>query len=119
VWVSSPTDSPDTAMYVPPLPDDLPGLIRDWEEFVNTPGDVPTLIRCGLMHYQFETIHPFLDGNGRIGRLLINLMLLEEWRLSTPLLYLPGYLERRRRVYYERLQAVARTVPCRSGCSSS
>lgn len=106
VWVGSPTDSPDTAAYVPPLPSDIPDLIADWEDFVNTPGDLPTLIRCGLMHYQFETIHPFLDGNGRIGRLLINLMLLEEGRLETPLLYMSGYLEQHRREYYERLQNV-------------
>lgn len=106
VWVGSPADSPETATYVPPLAPDLPDLIRDWEEFVNTPGDLPTLIRCGLMHYQFETMHPFLDGNGRIGRLLINLMLLQEGRLGTPLLYVSGYLERHRREYYDRLQAV-------------
>ena len=106
VWVGSPTDSPDTALYVPPLPDDLPELITDWEDFVNTPNQLPTLIRCGLMHYQFETIHPFLDGNGRIGRLLINLMLMEEGRLGTPLLYLSGYLERYRKEYYTRLQDV-------------
>ena len=106
VWVGSPTDSPDTAAYVPPLPSDLPDLIKDWEEFVNTPDDSPALIRCGLMHYQFETIHPFLDGNGRIGRLLINLMLMEEGRLGTPLLYLSGYLEQHRREYYQRLQEV-------------
>ena len=106
VWVGSPTDSPDTALYVPPLPADLPDLIADWERFVNTPGNLPTLVRSGLMHYQFETIHPFLDGNGRIGRLLINLMLMEEGRLGTPLLYLSGYLERHRSEYYDRLQAV-------------
>lgn len=106
VWVGSPTDNPDTALFVPPMPDDLPDLISDWEKFVNTPDQLPTLIRCGLMHYQFETIHPFLDGNGRIGRLLINLMLMEEGRLGTPLLYLSGYLERHRREYYNRLQDV-------------
>lgn len=106
VWVGSPTDSPDTANYVPPLPADLPDLISDWEMFVNTPDQLPTLIRCGLMHYQFETIHPFLDGNGRIGRLLINLMLMEEGRLGEPLLYLSGYLETRRKDYYTRLQDV-------------
>lgn len=106
VWVGSPTDSPDTAAYVPPLPGDIGDLIADWEDFVNTPGDLPTLVRCGLMHYQFETIHPFLDGNGRIGRLLINLMLLEEGRLETPLLYMSGYLEQHRREYYQRLQEV-------------
>lgn len=106
VWVGSTTDSPDTAIFVPPLPVELPDLITDWERFVNNPGDLPTLIRCGLMHYQFETIHPFLDGNGRIGRLLINLMLMEEGRLGTPLLYLSGYLETHRREYYDRLQDV-------------
>jgi Fic family protein len=106
VWVGSPTDSPDTAVYVPPLPSDLPDLISDWESFVNTPDQLPALIRCGLMHYQYETIHPFLDGNGRIGRLLINLMLMEEGRLGTPLLYLSGYLERHRKDYYNRLQDV-------------
>ena len=74
--------------------------------FVDTPDQLPTLIRCGLMHYQFETIHPFLDGNGRIGRLLINLMLMEEGRLGAPLLYLSGYLETRRKDYYNRLQDV-------------
>lgn len=106
VWVGSPTDTPDNALYVPPLPGDLPELLTDWERFVNEPGDQPTLIRCALMHYQFETIHPFLDGNGRIGRLLINLLLMEEGRLTTPLLYTSGYLEAHRDEYYERLQAV-------------
>lgn len=106
VWVGSPTDSPDTALYVPPLPEDLPELLRDWEVFVNTPDQSPTLVRCGLMHYQFETIHPFLDGNGRIGRLLINLLLMQEGRLPTPLLYISGYLEAHRQEYYTRLQEV-------------
>ncbi len=106
VWVGSPTDSPDTAVFVPPLPEHLGDLLADWERFVNEPGSTPTLIRCAIMHYQFETIHPFLDGNGRIGRLLIGLLLHHEGRLTTPLLYLSGYLEAHRREYYERLQAV-------------
>jgi Fic family protein len=106
VWVGSTTDSPDTATYVPPLPSELPDLFTDWERFVNEPSRIPTLIRCGLMHYQFETIHPFLDGNGRIGRLLVGLMLIQERRLNTPLLYLSGYLEAHRREYYDHLQAV-------------
>lgn len=106
VWVGSPTDSPDTAVFVPPLPEQLGELLTDWEKFVNEPGPLPVLVRCALMHYQFETIHPFLDGNGRIGRLLIGLLLQQENRLSTPLLYLSGYLESHRREYYERLQAV-------------
>lgn len=106
VWVGSPTDSPTTAVFVPPLHTDLPALLTDWERFVNEPDEQPALIRCALMHYQFETIHPFLDGNGRIGRLLINLMLMQERRLTTPLLYMSGYLESKRQEYYSRLQAV-------------
>ncbi|MFE6645789.1 Fic family protein [Nocardioides sp. NPDC057772] len=106
VWVGSTTDSPTTAAYVPPLPSDLPELIADWEAYVNVPDLSPTLVRCALMHYQFETIHPFLDGNGRIGRLLINLMLMEEGRMTTPLLYLSGYIEAHRQTYYQRLQSV-------------
>lgn len=106
VWIGSPTDSPDTATFVPPLPILLADLVDDWERFVNEPSTLPVLIRCALMHYQFETIHPFLDGNGRIGRLLVGLMLIHENRLTTPLLYLSGYLENNRREYYDRLQAV-------------
>jgi Fic family protein len=106
VWVGSPTDSPDTAVFVPPAPELLDGLLQDWERFVNEPGRLPVLVRCALMHYQFETIHPFLDGNGRIGRLLIGLLLQQDGRLTIPLLYLSGYLESHRREYYERLQAV-------------
>ncbi|HBX79664.1 MAG: Fic family protein [Propionibacteriaceae bacterium] len=106
VWIGATHDNPDSAVFVPPLPDEVPNALADWEDFVNTPGDLPTLIRCGLMHYQFETIHPFLDGNGRIGRLLINLMLAEEGRLSRPLLYVSGYFESHRSEYYHRLQMV-------------
>jgi Fic family protein len=106
VWVGSPTDSPDTAIFVPPLPEHLGDLLAEWERFVNEVGPQPALVRCALMHYQFETIHPFLDGNGRIGRLLIGLLLHQQGRLTTPLLYLSGYLETHRREYYERLQAV-------------
>lgn len=106
VWIGSPNDSPDTAVFVPPIPSEVPDCLSDWESFVNTQTPMPVLAKCALMHYQFETIHPFLDGNGRIGRLLINLLLLEENRLSRPLLYLSGYLETHRDEYYERLQAV-------------
>ena len=106
VWIGSTNDSPETATFVPPIPSVLPDALTDWEDFVNTPSSVPVLVRCALMHYQFETIHPFLDGNGRIGRLLINLLLLEEKRLTRPLLYISGYLESRRSEYYDRLQAV-------------
>jgi len=106
VWIGSATDSPDTAAFVPPLPEDVPDALADWERFINEPPTLPLLIRCALMHYQFETIHPFLDGNGRLGRLLVILMLLENKALSEPLLYVSPYMEARRREYYESLQAV-------------
>jgi Fic family protein len=106
VWLGSATDSPDAATFVPPLHNLIDELFADWERFVNEPTALPVLIRCALMHYQFETIHPFLDGNGRMGRLLVGLMLIQERRLTTPLLYLSGFLEQNRREYYDRLQAV-------------
>lgn len=106
VWVGSPTDSPDTATFVPPLSEHIADLLGDWEQYVNERDTTPVLVRCALMHYQFETIHPFLDGNGRIGRLLIGLFLHQEDRLTRPLLYVSGYLESHRGEYYARLQAV-------------
>ncbi len=106
VWIGSADDSPESATFVPPLPEDVPELMTDWERFVNEPGRLPALVKVALMHYQFETIHPFLDGNGRIGRLLVGLMLVQERRLTTPLLYLSGYLETHRSSYYAHLQGV-------------
>ena len=106
VWIGAADATPETASFVPPLPEDLPELLTDWERFVNEPSRLPTLVRAALMHYQFETIHPFLDGNGRIGRLLVGLLLISERKLGRPLLYLSGYLEANRDEYYDRLQAV-------------
>lgn len=107
VWVGRADATPETARFVPPLPEHLPQLLTDWENFVNDDKPrLPMLVRCALMHYQFETIHPFLDGNGRIGRLLVGLMLIQEKRLSTPILYLSGYLEAHRHEYYDQLQDV-------------
>jgi Fic family protein len=106
VWIGSATHTLTNARYVPPAPHHLAELLTDWEKFVNEPGSLPVLVRCALMHYQFETIHPFLDGNGRIGRLLVGLMLIREERLTAPILYLSGYLEKHREEYYDRLQAV-------------
>jgi Fic family protein len=80
--------------------------LADLERFMNEPPRLPVLIRCALLHYQFETIHPFLDGNGRLGRLLIILFLIEQGILEQPLLYVSPYMESSRRQYYERLQAV-------------
>lgn len=107
VWVGNAAATPETAVYVPPLPGDIPELLTDWEIFVNLDGlDLPDLIRAALMHYQFETIHPFLDGNGRIGRLLINVLLKTSGRLPHPLLYLSHYFETHREQYYSALQGV-------------
>ncbi len=77
-----------------------------WERFLHDRNTVPDLIQCGLIHEQFEAIHPFLDGNGRVGRLLIVLFLMERGRLSQPLLYISAYIEGHRREYYDVLQAV-------------
>jgi Fic family protein len=98
---------PGRAVFVPPPPDRVPGLLADLEQFIHEaePG-LPPLVRIALVHVQFETIHPFLDGNGRIGRLLIA-ALLEQWRLlPEPLVYLSGYLKQHQGEYYRRLSAV-------------
>lgn len=107
VWVGRTGATPENAIFVPPLPKHLGDLLADWEKFVNEDGkNLPALVQAALMHYQFETIHPFLDGNGRIGRLLINLSLMERGRLDLPLLYLSSYFETHREEYYARLQGV-------------
>ncbi|MGL5828477.1 MAG: Fic family protein [Angustibacter sp.] len=106
VWVGSPTDTPDTAEFVPPLPGQVAEMLSNLERFIHETPQMPPLIKCALVHYQFETIHPFLDGNGRVGRLLIGLLLQQQGRLASPLLYLSGYLEIHRREYYARLQAI-------------
>lgn len=107
MWVGRPGATPETAAFVPPLPTHIGDLLTDWERFVNEDGRAfPVLIQAALMHYQFETIHPFLDGNGRIGRLLINLLLMDRGRRPLPLLYLSNYFETHREEYYDRLQGV-------------
>ncbi|AKT50271.1 Fic family protein [Arsenicicoccus sp. oral taxon 190] len=107
VWVGHAGATPETATYVPPLPDEIGALLTDWERFVNEPAPtLPVLVHAAMMHYQFETIHPFLDGNGRIGRLLINVILKERGRLPHPLLYLSSYFEAHRQEYYAALQGV-------------
>lgn len=93
---------PGNASYVPPPPEEVGELLSDLEKFIHEPQpSLPPLVRIALVHAQFETIHPFLDGNGRIGRLLIA-MLLEEWQLlKEPLLYVSGYLKQHQRYYYQ------------------
>jgi Fic family protein len=94
------------AMYVPPPPHALGEALGAFEKYIHTEDALPPLVRAGLLHVQFETIHPYLDGNGRIGRLLVTL-LLEHWKLLTkPLLYLSLFFKRHRDEYYRRLNAV-------------
>lgn len=106
VYVGSPTDSPETATFVPPRPDRVPVLLADWAEWYRHPPRLPLLVRIGLLHYQFLTIHPFVDGNGRVGRMLTQMILEENHALSQPLLYVSAYFSERRREYYDRLQYV-------------
>lgn len=98
----------EDALYVPPTPDNIAGLFADWEQFINEEDPKDPLVQIAVAHYQFEAIHPFMDGNGRIGRLLIPLYLCERKLLSHPLLYMSGYFEKHRGEYYERLRGVDR-----------
>lgn len=105
-WIGPAGSTPATAPYVPPPPDAMMDCLASWEGFLHDRERLPDLIQCALMHEQFEAIHPFLDGNGRVGRLLITLFLVECGRLSQPLLYLSDYIEAHRQEYYDRLQRV-------------
>lgn len=98
---------PGNAVFVPPPPERVPDLLSDLEHYIHDPAPaLPPLVRIALVHAQFETIHPFLDGNGRIGRLLIA-ALLEHWGLlPEPLMYLSGYLKRHQSTYYRHLSAI-------------
>jgi Fic family protein len=97
---------PGNASFVPPPPHRLGDLLSEFEHAIHDDSDLPPLVRAGLLHAQFETLHPYLDGNGRLGRLLITL-LLRHWRLlSRPLLYLSLFLKVHRQEYYRRLSAV-------------
>jgi len=95
------------ATYVPPPVDEMEKALDQFETYLYAPSTVPILIRLAAIHYQFEAIHPFLDGNGRIGRLLITLLLCKEEALSEPLLYLSAYFERHRNEYYRLLLTVS------------
>ncbi|HSX02456.1 MAG TPA: Fic family protein [Candidatus Saccharimonadia bacterium] len=101
--------SPTSATFVPPAVHDLGPALHDFERFLRGNKSLPPLIRTALLHYQFETIHPFLDGNGRVGRLLIALYLCHEGVLKHPLLYLSYYLKKHQQDYYSLLQAVRET----------
>lgn len=103
-WIGG--SRPGNAAYVPPPPHALGEVLGAFESYLHADDSLPPLVRAGLLHVQFETIHPYLDGNGRIGRLLVTL-LLEHWKLLTkPLLYLSLFFKRHREDYYRRLDAV-------------
>jgi Fic family protein len=105
-WIGAAGSTMADAAYVPPPVDEMIDCLTKWELFLQDRGGFPELIQCALLHEQFEAIHPFLDGNGRIGRLLITLFLIERGRLSQPLLYLSAYIEAHRQEYYDLLQKV-------------
>jgi Fic family protein len=105
-WIGADKSDIAEAHFVPPPPTEMHEALNKWERFMNERDMMPELIQCALIHQQFETIHPFIDGNGRLGRLLIILFLIERGRLSQPLLYLSAYFEAHRQDYYDLLQRV-------------
>ncbi len=108
-WIGSPGCALTDAIYVPPPAPEMMEALGELEEFLHAPSKLPPLVRLALVHYQFEAIHPFLDGNGRIGRLLISLLLCHDDLLPEPLLCLSAYFERKRQDYYRLLLAVSRS----------
>jgi Fic family protein len=106
-WIGRPGATLDAARYVPPPADEMQDCLSDLEKFIHEDSDLPPLLRIGMIHYQFEAIHPFLDGNGRVGRLLVTFLLVAWGLLSQPLLYLSNFIEINRQEYYDRLLAVS------------
>ena len=105
-WIGPQGCTLATARFVPPPPHEMQRALDDLERFIHDEAPMPPLVKLGLVHSQFETIHPFLDGNGRVGRLLITFLLCEKQILHQPLLYLSYYFKKNRAEYYDRLQAV-------------
>jgi Fic family protein len=106
-WIGRPGATLEKARYVPPLPKEMHDCLSDLEKFIHSDSDLPPLLRIGMIHYQFEAIHPFLDGNGRVGRLLVTFLLVAWGLLSQPLLYLSNFIDVNRQEYYDRLLAVS------------
>ena len=105
-WIGPAGSNLMNAPYVPPPVDEMTELLSDWERYLHVRDAMPELVQCAILHEQFEAIHPFLDGNGRVGRLLITLFLIERGRLSQPVLYLSDFVERHKSDYYDLLQRV-------------
>ena len=106
-WIGPPGSKLDDAIIVPPPVPEMNAALDAFEKHLHERSDIPVLVRLAMIHYQFEAIHPFLDGNGRIGRLIISLLLCEWKILPSPLLYLSAWFERHRQEYYDRLLAVS------------
>ena len=108
-WIGGQGSTLKNARDIPPNPEDMLTAMSDLEKYINSDDTLDPLIQAALIHYQFETTHPFLDGNGRVGRLLITLFLMEKDILSTPALYISYYLKMNRIEYYDRMTQVRRT----------
>jgi Fic family protein len=106
-WIGPPGCTLNEATFVPPPVNEMHAALSDWEKYVNSDLPEPVLLQTALLHYQFEAIHPFIDGNGRIGRLLITLFLVQKKALSQPLLYLSEFFDKYRDEYYAKLLAVS------------
>ena len=105
-WIGGAGSTIKNARYIPPNPDDMQNAMSDLEKYINSEDELDALIRAALIHYQFETIHPFLDGNGRVGRLLIILYLIQEKLLSSPVLYISCLLKINQVEYYDRMMEI-------------
>ena len=110
VFIDSRPVPPEQARFVPPPPELVPECLEALVSYLRAPARLPPLVRAAVAHYQFETIHPFNDGNGRVGRLLITLMLAADGLLTQPPVYLSAYFEARRREYYDGLLSVSRSA---------
>ena len=108
-WIGGQGSTLKNARYIPPNPEDMINAMSDLEKYMNGEDSLDPLIQAALIHYQFETTHPFLDGNGRVGRLLITLFLMEKKILSTPSLYISYFLKMNRIEYYDRMTQVRKT----------
>ena len=105
-WIGPAGSTINTAAFVPPPPHEIAAALSNLEQYLHSDTHLPLLIKIGIAHAQFETIHPFLDGNGRVGRLLVTFLLCEQNVLVKPVLYLSHYFKKHRQEYYDRLQAV-------------